>query len=347
MKNPSRPWHTVALGAMAVAVIGVIDNQIEPQLSSAFFYLLPVLYVSRHAGTRTSLLFATFATAVSLQADLATSHSDMPKLLPYWNAALRLGVLLVVVWLVSSLRGLNETLEARVLDRTARLEAEVNERLKLERRILDARESEQARIGQDLHDGLCQQLVATAFSAGLLQRTLEEKAAPEADDAASITRSIQDSIGQARDIAKGLHPVPLEEEGLETALSDLVRSTARHTGLRCTMEVEGKPVFIDKAAAIHLYRIAQEALNNAVKHSGCSAVSMALSAAEDRFSLTIEDNGRGIAVAARGGGMGLPIMDYRARAIGAELHIGPGNDGGTRVRCVSSPPANPDERIPE
>ncbi|MCW1887241.1 sensor histidine kinase [Luteolibacter flavescens] len=322
-----------------VLLIGSVDTHIEPQLSSAFFYLLPVLLVTRHARTRTSILFSIFATAVSLYADLVTSGPLIPKYLPYWNSTLRLGVLLVAVWLVTSLRRLNETLEARVHDRTARLEDEVRTRLKLERRILDARESEQARIGQDLHDGLCQQLVATAFSAGLLQRTLEEKSAPEAADAERIAKSIDESIGQARDIAKGLHPVPLEEEGLETALRDLARSTSRHTGVRCIAEVSGNPSGLDKAAAIHLYRIAQEALNNAIKHASASMIAIRFFTRDGDFELVVEDDGAGITRDTRGGGMGLHIMDYRARAIGAEIDISAGKDGGTRVRCVSSPSA--------
>ncbi|MCW1924944.1 sensor histidine kinase [Luteolibacter arcticus] len=340
MTFPSKPWQVVVIGSLALLIIGVIDTRIEPQLGSAFFYMLPVLLVTRHAGTRTSIIFSILATGVSLYADLQTSGPAVPTYVPYWNAALRCGVLMVAVLLLISLRKLNGTLEARVHDRTARLEDEVKNRLKLERRILDAKESEQARIGQDLHDGLCQQLVATAFSAALLQRSLEEKSAPEAADAERIAKSIDESIGQARDIAKGLHPVPLEEEGLETALRDLARSTSKHTGIRCTAEVSGKPSHLDKAASIHLYRIAQEALNNAVKHSAASSIAIRFATFGDDFELAVEDNGHGMIRGTRtngGGGMGLHIMDYRARAIGAELDISPGKDGGTRVRCVSSP----------
>ena len=333
---PSRPWLVVLIGTLAVLALGAVDTRIEPQLSSAFFYLLPVLFVTRHAGTWTSIAFSVLATVVSLYADLVTAGPGVPKFLPYSNAMLRLGVLLVSVWLVTSLRRLNERLEARVHDRTARLEDEVKERLRLERRILDARESEQARIGQDLHDGLCQQLVATAFSATLLQRSLVERDAPEAAEAERIAKSIDQSIGQARDIAKGLHPVPLEEEGLETALRDLARSTSKHTGIRCIAEVSGKPSNLDKAVSIHLFRIAQEALNNAIKHASASMIAIHFSTHGDDFELTIEDDGGGIDRSVRSGGMGLHIMDYRARAIGADLHISLGKDGGTRVHCVSS-----------
>ncbi|MEK7949804.1 sensor histidine kinase [Luteolibacter soli] len=339
MTLPSKPWQVVLIGSLVVAAIGAVDMRIEPQLGSAFFYMLPILLVTRHASARTSIVFSIVATWVSLYADLVTSGPEVPVYVPYWNVMLRFGVLMVPVWLVISLRKLNETLEARVHDRTARLEDEVKERLKLERRILDARESEQARIGQDLHDGLCQQLVATAFSAALLQRSLEDKAAPEAVQAERIAKSIDESIGQARDIAKGLHPVPLEEEGLETALRDLARSTSKHTGIRCIAEVSGKPSSLDKAYAIHLYRIAQEALSNAVKHASASMIMIRFSSNGGDFDLMVEDDGHGIGNSSRGGGMGLHTMDYRARTIGAEMNISSGKDGGTLVRCVSSPPS--------
>jgi signal transduction histidine kinase len=131
--------------------------------------------------------------------------------------------------------------------------------------------------------------------------------------------------------------VPLEEEGLETALRDLARSTSRHTGIRCIAEVSGKPSDVDKAYAIHLYRIAQEALNNAIKHASASMIMIRFSTSSEDFELTVEDDGHGITSSSREGGMGLHIMDYRARAIGAEIDISSGKDGGTLVRCVSSP----------
>lgn len=339
-----RPWVLVMFAILLIFIIGIIDLWIEPQLSSTFFYLLPVLLVSRHAGLWASIGCAALATLMSLIANLVTAHSELYPFIPYSDAALRFGVLLVVVRLVRSLRSLNDTLDRRVRDRTARLEAEVKERLKLENRIIEASESEQLRIGQDLHDGLCQYLVATAFSAGLLQRKLEEDRIPEAAAASEIVGMIDDSITQARDLAKGLYPVPLEEEGLETALRDLAAKTAKRTGIPCQVHATGPPSQLEKDAAIHLYRISQEALNNSIKHSGAASVDIGFKIDGDRFELNIEDDGCGIDLGARGGGgMGLHIMAYRARAIGASLEVTRGKAGGTRVRCVSTGPSENDE----
>lgn len=331
-----RPGMAVLLSLLLIFTIGIIDLRIEPQLSSTFFYLLPVLLVSRHAGLWGSIGCAAIATLMSLYANLATNRDEPYRFVPYSDAALRFGVLLVVVWLVRSLRGLNDTLDRRVRDRTSRLEAEVNERLKLENRIIEASESEQSRIGQDLHDGLCQNLVATAFSASLLQRSLADNRLPEASTALEIVGMIDDSITQARNLARGLYPVPLEEEGLETALRDLAARTGTRTGIQCEVVATGPPSQFGRETAIHLYRIAQEALNNSVKHSGATVVKILFEMKGNRFDLIIEDNGCGLDSRARvGTGMGLHIMEYRARAIGAALNLSREKSGGTRVRCIS------------
>lgn len=339
-----RPQTAVLVGVVMIVIIGTIDLQIDAQLSSTFFYLLPVLLVSRHAGPGASISCALLATLMSLVASLSTSPQLSPWWIPYSDATLRFGVLLVVVGLVRSLRNLNDSLDQRVRDRTSLLEAEVKARLKLESRIVEARETEQARIGQDLHDGLCQHLVATAFSAGLLQRSLESIGGQGTKAASEIVGMIDESISQARDLAKGLYPVPLEEEGLETALRGLAANTAKRTGVPCTVDADGPPSLLPKEAAINLYRIAQEALNNAIKHAEARSIRIRFQSMESGFELLIEDDGRGIPPNARAtGGMGLYIMEYRARAIGAALAISVGKAGGTSVRCVSTGAPHSDE----
>ena len=343
----SRPWAALLLAVVMILIIGSIDLQIEAQLSSTFFYLLPVLLVSRHAGLWASVACALFATIMSLVANLATAHQFGAPWIPYSDAALRFGVLMVMVRLVRSLRNLNDSLDQRVRDRTSRLQAEVKERLKLENRIIEARESEQARIGQDLHDGLCQHLVATAFSAGMLHRRLESDHAAGSEEALEIVTMIDESITQARDLAKGLYPVPLEEEGLETALRALTVNTAKRTGIAGSVDAEGPPSQLPIEVAIHLYRIAQEALNNAVKHAEAGSVRISFESSDKGFDLAIEDDGKGFKPEEiDGGGMGLHIMEYRARAIGATLSVSKGKAGGTCIRCVSTESSDHDECPP-
>lgn len=336
-KAPQRPWVAVLLGVLVILGIGSVDMVVTPQLGSAFFYLLPVLYVARHASWKASTGCAVLACLVSLNADIITEKPGTPVSLPFANAALRLGVLLIVVRLVDSLRSLNGSLEARVRDRTARLEAEVRERLKLENHILEIRETEQARIGQDLHDGLCQHLVATAFSTSMLQRKLEESGGKEVTDAAKIVGLIDDAITQARDVAKGLYPVRLDEEGLETALLALANGASKRAGLRCSVNVEEVPSALSEGTAVQLYRIAQEAVNNALKHAEATQLDIEFESSVSSFDLRIKDNGSGMPADARKGeGMGLHIMEYRAKAIGAKLEVAPNKSRGVTVRCVSN-----------
>lgn len=336
-KARPRPWVAILIGAVVILGIGSVDMMVTPQLGSAFFYLLPVLYVSRHASWKAAVGCAVLACLVSLNADIITERPGTPVTLPFANAALRLGVLLIVVRLVDSLRSLNDSLEARVRDRTARLEAEVKERLKLENHILEIRETEQARIGQDIHDGLCQHLVATAFSTSMLQRKLEERDSREVADAAKIVGLIDDAITQARDVAKGLYPVRLDEAGLETALLALANGASKRAGLRCSVNVAEVPSALSEGTAVQLYRIAQEAVNNTLKHSDATELDIEFESALGSFDLRVRDNGKGMREGARSEeGMGLHIMEYRAKAIGAKLEIAPNNGRGVTVRCVSN-----------
>lgn len=334
----------VAGGAALVLLIGVLDYLTGPQISSSLFYLLPVLWVTHHCGRTAGMGMAGLATLIWLIADLLPPSVYAHPAIPYWNAAMRLGVFVVAAWLVARMRALNETLERRVADRSAKLQAETNERLALEHRILEISEHEQARIGQDLHDGLCQQLVGTAFSANLLRDRLTATAPAVAREAEGIATALDECITQARGLARGLYPVRLEEEGLANGLQDLLDRAGRRSGLRCSFECEGNADQLPNATAIHLYRIAQEAVNNALHHARPSHIQVRLECANNCFGLTVADDGAGFEPdQRRAGAMGLRIMEYRARMIGASLKVEHPATGGTRVSCVqttSSPGAS-------
>jgi len=248
-----------------------------------------------------------------------------------------LGVFLVTVWLVSAMRSLNAQLEHRVRERTVALEAEVRERRQLEKKILEISDREQARIGQDLHDGLCQHLVSTAFSANLLHEQLVAQARPESEAAREIGWLLDDSITQARRLAQGLYPVRVEAEGLATALRELATHTGSRFNIPCTLVCPPEVTEPDSATAIHLYRIAREAVVNAAKHSKAQEICIRLSVDGTQLQLAVEDDGEGINT--RPGnpeGMGLHIIAYRARMIGGTFEIGPGAKGGTLVTCQVS-----------
>jgi signal transduction histidine kinase len=216
------------------------------------------------------------------------------------------------------------------------LQAETRERRELEKRILDISEREQARIGQDLHDGLCQHLVSTAFSANSLHQQLAGRAPMEADKAAEISELLDESITQARLLARGLYPVRLEEEGLATALQELAENVQSRFNVRCALFSTGQGQAPDQSVAIHLYRLAQEAINNAIKHGRPRTVRLDLRQEGTTCELSVTDDGQGISRGERrSDGMGLRIMEYRARMIGGTFEVQPGPEGGTIVRCVA------------
>jgi PAS domain S-box-containing protein len=222
------------------------------------------------------------------------------------------------------------------LVRVAGIAEDNTERRRLQREILEVSDREHARIGQDLHDSLCQKLVALAFDVGALEQNLAARAAPETQTVHEMSGLLDDLITEARATARGLFPVQLESDGLGSALQQLAANVSSRLKVDCRTECE-PPVFVhENAMAIHLYRIAQEAVNNAVKHSKAGSILVRLSATADRVELSVTDDGVGITLAlAQKDGMGLHIMQYRARMIGGTLSIARGERGGTVVSCVA------------
>jgi signal transduction histidine kinase len=214
---------------------------------------------------------------------------------------------------------------------------DLTERRRLERQILDAGAEEQRRIGHDLHDGLCQQLTGCAFALEVLGQKLERRASPETASIRKVSELVDQAITQARTLAHGLQPVTLEATGLATALRELANKAESMFRVSCLFVGESEVEVHDNTVATHLYRIAQEAISNAVKHGKAKTVIVDLGETDRELRLTVTDDGVGIGRAApnaRGKGIGLQTMRYRARAIGGTLDVRPGERGGTVVMCV-------------
>ncbi len=211
---------------------------------------------------------------------------------------------------------------------------DVTERHRLEQEILQISELEQRRIGQDLHDGLCQHLAATELMSEILEQKLARKSKADAARVAEIALQVREAISQTRLLARGLSPVVVESEGLMSALQELADSTARMFRVTCVFECSA-PVLIDNhTAATHLYRIAQEAISNAIRHGKAKRIVISLARAAERVTLIIKDNGSGVRKdPVRAKGMGLRIMQYRARMIGATLSVQNEAEGGASVSC--------------
>jgi PAS domain S-box-containing protein len=209
---------------------------------------------------------------------------------------------------------------------------DITDRKELEREILAISEREQRRIGQDLHDDLCQQLAGIEFLSKALQQQLS--AQPQADQAGEIATLLRAANDHTRVLARGLAPVELEAGGLMQGLEALAQRTSALFRVQCTFECPAPVWLEDLSVSTHLYRIAQEAVTNGIKHGKSRKIEIQLTVAADRAVLEICDNGAGLTDnPAKPRGMGLRIMQYRADLIGATFAMQAGVQGGTRVLC--------------
>jgi PAS domain S-box-containing protein len=207
-------------------------------------------------------------------------------------------------------------------------------RRQLEAELLDASGREQRRLGQDLHDGLCQHLIGLQYTASVLAEKLE-KGSDLRKEAETIAELIRQGTLQARLLARGLSPVNLEANGLMSALRELALNTESLFRITCRFECPQEVLVTDNNKAVQLYRIAQEAITNAVKHGRSTSVLLSLERSEHQATLKITDNGVGLPDhLEKSSGMGLRIMQYRSDMIGASLRIAPASKGGTEVTCV-------------
>jgi PAS domain S-box-containing protein len=207
-------------------------------------------------------------------------------------------------------------------------------RRSLERQIAEASELEQRRIGQDLHDGVCQHLAGVAFAAATLQNQLVAGAShAEAAAAGEIASLINEAIGMARGLSHGLYPASLAD-GIEVGLRALATTTHERSGIRCIVRMRGEPPELDPIHAVHLYRIAQEAIANACRHAAARVIEIELRGEKEELLLSVKDDGSGMdGSSPAAGGIGLHLMRYRAELSGAALEVDSAPGAGTTVRC--------------
>ncbi len=237
----------------------------------------------------------------------------------------------------------NDRLELLVKTRTADLEAandgllrEAARRRKLEKQILSIGEAQQQRLGRDLHDGICQELAGINFS---LEATVKKmsRRSPALPRLQTIAQNVRATMLNTRLLSRGLAPAALESGNLASALADLTANSTALFDLSCPFECDREGLDdIDRDLAINLYRIGQEALQNACKHGRASEVKVTLRKLDDGIHLVIEDNGRGLPETPPVNGltgMGLRIMQHRAAVHGGRLEIFSSPGAGVRVEC--------------
>ena len=214
----------------------------------------------------------------------------------------------------------------------AKLRAREAEQMRLEREVLEISEGERRRIGHDLHDSLGQRLTAASMTTNALIGALKTDAPALAERGEDIGRQLREAIAEARALSHGLAPVALPDDGLMAALAALAESVSRGN-VRCVFDCAEPVRVADAEIAGQLYRIAQEAANNALKHAAPSEIRVGLECRDGALVLEVDADGEGFAPGATGEGIGLRVMRYRARLIGGALEIGSAPAGGARISC--------------
>lgn len=335
VSDDRRQRRIVLLATIAlVLAIGVIDFLLGFEISLLVFYCLPVVLATT-LGWRFGLLTAGASVITWVVGDIVAGADYASRLVPWWNAAIALGTYFVVVWLFHIVQTLHREMEARVRERTAALSAEIRERERLEREVLQTTERERRLIGHDLHDGLGQHLTGTAFAGQVLGEKLQARKLPEEEaDAWKLVQLVEEAIEKTRRLAKGLLLAEIQRDGLVTALQELAQTTSAEFRVKCTFQSDGDCDVPEAGAATHLLRIAQEAVRNAIRHGSAHHIELALHGTTSSLELVIRDDGKGIPTsAARGGGLGLRIMAHRAQIIGGDFAVARGPNVGTVVIC--------------
>jgi PAS domain S-box-containing protein len=210
---------------------------------------------------------------------------------------------------------------------------DITERKRLEAAVAAAAEEERGRIARDLHDGLGQQLGGALFLSDLLHRDLKKREAVEGARAGQVHTLVVEALEQARELARGLYPVPPEPDGLMTALQNLADRVTRDRKIGCTFDTNAAVLLSDQTIATHLYRIGQEAVNNALKHSGTARIEIQLNQTAPALELSVQDFGKGLPAGTPAPGLGMQTMRHRANLIGARLTVQNASQGGVQVSC--------------
>lgn len=214
------------------------------------------------------------------------------------------------------------------------VESRTRELIRAQKDILEISEKEQKRIGQDLHDGLAQQLAGISFKSKILQQKLDKKAPQEAGEAYEILDLLKKAIGETKRLARGFYPIELERHGLYSALQELVINTEKMFNITCVCRWDAVKLE-DRGMECHIYRIVQEALHNAIKHGKAKRVTVCGTQKENTIEVTVEDDGKGLPDQDEiFQGMGLRTMQYRSRMIGASFKIERMAQGGTCVKII-------------
>jgi signal transduction histidine kinase len=335
-------WSKPSLMALClgiVAMVGFLDYLTGYENFVFIFYLFAVFLAVWFVGSYFGVLISALSVMTWISSDIAAGQHFSSNLIPVWNGIIMFVFNLVVVALLARIRTLHKELEEWGRRRIAALTDEIQERTRFQKELLETTLRVERRIGHDLHDGLGQHLTGTALAGQVLGQKLANRSLPEAAEADRLVELIQEAIELTRTLARNLCPIEIQAGRLADNFQELAARTSDRFKVSCQFECHPAmplPDVNDVNIATHLYRIAQEAITNAVRHGKARHINIRFDSTANEIVLTIIDDGIGLPENARNGdGLGLRTMAYRASMIGATFNIERLSSlGGTRVTCT-------------
>ena len=299
----------VWLCLIGILIIGDFDYLTGYKISLLVFYVLPVGFATIFVGPEFGLLLAILSVTISIGTDFWAGMPYSEVATVFWNAGIALLVFCIVIGFLHLFNNILLRLKASIENRTQELLNEMKERGRLEREIIDLSEKEQRHFGRELHDVVCQELTSASIAAHLLARKLLASSNSEAEHARELAQLVDHSLATTRSVARGSFAAGLDGAGLAEALRETARYIEGKNKISCAIRWQGNLAINKAEAVVHLFRIAQEAMSNVVKHAGASHMEVSVSAKDETLRLMIEDNGRGLSPSnKREGGLGLSIM---------------------------------------
>jgi signal transduction histidine kinase len=322
------PKRWALLAALALILLTAwFDHAIGMDVTVEMLYGLPVVLTVWKAGLRLGLACTFLCTAAwgAARYGLEAYHTGWVFALALTRVWTYFAILAIAVAAVKSRFELG-TERIELLERAQRLE----------RQIIAESEYERERIGRELHDGLCQNLAGIAALSATLSRSLAAKFDTDASAAAAeISKLLNAAIGEARNLARGLRPMGLQGVDLAAALENMALNVAHQFCISCTFNHTCPLSEFHHQAEAQLFRIAQEAINNAVTHGRANRIEISLSCTDGEGLLRVQDNGVGIPdEPERRSGSGLGTMAHRAHLLGGSIEVRGSTPHGTAVRCV-------------
>ena len=324
----SRTSLTIVCFVLA-AIIGYFDYVTGYEHSMLLFYFLPIALAAWFANFAYGVIIVAVCVTTWVVADVG---SGIPAL-GFWNIGMAFASYAIFAGVVSKLGTLVRELDRRVDERTAAYEREMVERRRLDREIAQVADHERRRLGHDLHDKLGQHLTGTALAAQVLKEKLAARCDPETSDAEKLVRCLEEGIDFTRNLARGFFSPELRAEGLVVALQDLAETVSEQSGVDCVLHDEELIPIRDSTVANQLYRIAQEAVTNSIKHAAASHIDIRFAMDGPELCLSIVDDGIGFSDKPRSAGLGLHLMRHAAALSGGTFDIRRNGEKGTIASC--------------